>query len=231
MAGRGVGTRAGGCRVCGVDGTRRGRAEFRPRSMSKPARRRAVRRVADSRSVGCLGGRLRAEIARHAGVQLRKAEIQEPGDAAAEDCGDADLGSTGGPPGRGRARHGRHDSDHHEECDGKAADGRSPRPPVEPAAAPRTFRSAGAVGRRLEGIVDRGRALAPEVIRARRRLFGVLGRGSGSEGHELLAGSEPVAGEANHIGSRASLLLSCLGMPTFLHPVGDLFQRFLRRRL
>ena len=231
MAGRGVGTRTGGRRVCGVDGNRRGGAEFRPHSMSKPGRRRAMRGVPDCRSVSCLGGRTRAEIARHARVQLRKAEIQEPGNATAEDCGDAGLGSSGGPPGRGRARHSRHDSDHHQECYGKAADGRCPRPRVEPATAPRTYWSTGAVRRRLEGIVDRGRPLAPEVIRARRRLFGVLGRGSGSERDELLAGAEPVAGEANHIGSPASLLLPCLGMPTFVHPVGDLFQRFLRRRL
>jgi len=231
MAGRGVGTRAGGGVVRGVDGDWRSGAHLRVRSVSSdPGRRRAMRPPPDCWALGCLGGRSPAEIAWHAGVQVREAEMQEPGNAAAEDGGDADLGFADGPPCCARARDARQDSNHHQDRDCKTADGRCTRPPVESPADLRAQRQTGPVGWRLERIMDRGRALAPEIIRARRRLLGTFGRGSGSEGDELLARAKPVPGEANHVGPRASLLLSCLGMSAFLHPVGDLFQRFLRRR-
>ena len=122
--------------------------------------------------------------------------MQERGNATAEDRGDADLGSAGGTPWRARPRQAGHDSDHHQERDGKAADGRCPRPPIEPPPDVHAYRGTGAGGRRFDGIVDRGRALAPEVIRARWRLYGVLGRGSGAEGDEVLARAKPVAGDA-----------------------------------
>jgi hypothetical protein len=179
----------------------------------------------------CPGRRSRAEIGRHAGGELLKAEVQESGDTASEDRRDADFRAAGGPLCSAGAQHDGDDSDHDHERDGKTADSGYARPSIEPAGGPRACRGIDAVGRRLERIVNGGRALAPKILGSGRRLFSVLGRGSWSERDELIAGAEPVSGEANHVGSRTSLLLSRLGMPTFPHPVGDLFQRFLTRRL
>jgi hypothetical protein len=179
----------------------------------------------------CPGRRSRAEIGRHAGGELLKAEVQESGDTASEDRRDADFRAAGGPLCSAGAQHDGDDSDHDHERDGKTADSGYARPSIEPAGGPRACRGIDAVGWRLERIVNGGRALAPKILGSGRRLFSVLGRGSWSERDELIAGAEPVSGEANHVGSRTSLLLSRLGMPTFPHPVGDLFQRFLTRRL
>ncbi len=208
VAGLGVGSRAGGCRVRGVDGNRRARVELRVRAMSRPGCRRTMCCAHDGLGPDCPGRRSRAEIGRHARGQLRKAEVQESGNAASEDRRDADFRAAGGPPCSAGAQHDRHDSDHHHERDGKTADSRCARPSIEPAAGLRACRGIDAVGRRLERIVNGRRALAPKILGSGRRLFGVLGRGSGSERDELVAGAEPVSREANHVGSRTSLLLS-----------------------
>lgn len=79
-------------------------------------------------------------------------------------------------------------------------------------------------GRRLECALDGGGLLAPEIRRA-----GWL-TGARSEWNELFTGPEPVAGKANDLVPWPSLLLSCLGLPIFPHPVDALFQPFLRRQ-
>ena len=75
-----------------------------------------------------------------------------------------------------------------------------------------------------------GRVQARWRVRARRRCVRLAGRGSRTERHQLLAGSEPVARQAYHLAPRLSLSLFRLGLPTFPQRVDDLFQRFLRRR-
>ena len=55
-------------------------------------------------------------------------------------------------------------------------------------------------------------------------------RGPWAERDQLVARAEPVAGEAHDVAPALSVLLACLGLPTFRHPVDALFQRFLRRQ-
>jgi hypothetical protein len=86
------------------------------------------------------------------------------------------------------------------------------------------------VRRRLQRVMDRRRALAPEVLRARWRGLGIERNGARAERHEILARTQPVAGKANDLCLRLRLCLSYLGSPTFPHPGSALFQRFLRRR-
>ena len=66
----------------------------------------------------------------------------------------------------------------------------------------------------LQGVVDRGGALAPEVGRGRWRIGHLWSRQSRSERHELLAGAEPVARETHDVPGRLTPVIS-LGFPPF----------------
>jgi hypothetical protein len=219
MAGRGVRTRCAGCRVCDVDGNRRGGAELRARSATEPRRRRAMARAERS----CRGGP-RMDDVRDLHVELRQPELEQPGDAAAEDSSDPDLG----PDDRMRRfsgpRKSRDDRDDQRSGDCQAAGRGGNRPSMDAPGGGRGDR--GTVRRCRERIVDRSRSLAPEVVGARwRRLWVAVGTGARPERHQLLAGAQPVAREADHVVPRVSLALSCLGLPTFRQPVDALFQR------
>jgi hypothetical protein len=89
--------------------------------------------------------------------------------------------------------------------------------------------------RRLHRVVDRGRALAPEVRSARWRLGSgdanarspLANGNNAAERHKLLARTEPVAGEAHDLVGRLSRL-SSLGLATVLHSDAQPLQVFLR---
>ena len=80
---------------------------------------------------------------------------------------------------------------------------------------------------RLERTVDLEGSLAPKVAGTGWRVLGRTTQRAGAERHELVARAEPIAGQADHV--PLSLLLACLGLPTFAHLDDCLFQRFLRR--
>lgn len=90
-------------------------------------------------------------------------------------------------------------------------------------------------GRRVKGMVDGRRVLAPEGVCAGGEaevggrevdlLELRLGRGWGAEGDEVLARAEPVAGQAHNLGLFGPLL-SVLGLRTFPQPRSGPFQLF-----
>jgi len=177
---------------------------------------------------------------------------QDAGNATAQHGRDAELRPAGGlrhPTGIRRARYER---DHGDRRDGGYCQDRRDardRASIEPVHADRlrpsrqpvsVCRNAGRLKRALES----RRLFAPEVRRTWWRVVaarwnlvgerwrpGQLARSSlGTERHKLLPGPEPVAGEAHDFAPWLRLMLFLLGLPTFLHRVDALFQRFLRRR-
>ncbi len=220
------------------------------RRWTNPWRRSTMRRMPCRSGVGA-----RREIPSRADIELGETELHQPGDATAEHRRDARLrayGGTAGPREARRDREQHHGGDRQSACGGGD---RAPIEPAEaaPRAARAGGAKRGhTVGRRLERVVDRRRPLAPEVLGAgwglvdsgwgrvgggwgrvgggswlvaRYGSAGVLGAGPGSKGDELLPRPEPVARETNHGGAWLSLVLSCLGLPPFRHPVDALFQR------